>query len=91
MRQHEEENVRSGFSMGQVFMSFLTGAAFGAVAIFLSAPRSGPETRERIRRLAEESKEKVHRVPEALANATEAATTAFTQAMAETDRHTKRS
>jgi gas vesicle protein len=91
MRQREEENIRTGFSVGQVFMSFLTGAAFGAVAVFLSAPRSGPETRERLRHLAEESRDKVQRVPEALASATEAATTAFTQAMAEGDRHAKRS
>lgn len=91
MRQRDQENGRSGFSGGQVLLGFLTGAAAGAVAAFLSAPRSGEQTRDRMRQLADEGRERAHRLPAALANATEAAKGAFTQAMTEADQHPKRS
>jgi gas vesicle protein len=37
-----------GFSSTQLLVAFLGGAAVGAVTAFLTAPRSGKETRERI-------------------------------------------
>lgn len=91
MRQREEEKDRGGFSGGQVVLGFLAGAAAGAVALLLSAPRSGAQTRDRIRTLAQDSRERVERLPEALSEAGQAAKDAFTQAMAETDRHAERS
>jgi gas vesicle protein len=91
MRQRDEENGRSGFSGGQVFLGFLAGAAAGAVAAFLSAPRSGEQTRDRIRQLADDGRERAHRLPEALVNASEAAKEAFTKSLAEGDHHAKRS
>jgi gas vesicle protein len=90
MRQRDDENDRSGFSGGQVFLGFLAGAAAGAAAAFLSAPRSGGDTRQRIRALADEGRERAQRLPEALSEATEAAREAFTQAMAESNHHPKR-
>lgn len=90
MRQREEED-RSGFSGGQVFLGFLVGAAAGAAAAILSAPGSGHATRDRIKELAEGSRERVQRVPEALAAATEAAREAFTEAMGESDHRAKHS
>jgi gas vesicle protein len=80
MRQRDEE-TRSGFTGGQVFLGFLAGAAAGAVAAILSAPRAGDETRQRLRDLADEGRDRAQRLPDALAEASEAARQAFAQAM----------
>jgi gas vesicle protein len=42
-----------------VFLGFIMGAAIGGGIALLTAPRSGKETRERIRESAEEFEEKV--------------------------------
>jgi gas vesicle protein len=91
MKKNEERNERTGFTGGQVCLGFLAGAAAGAVTAVLSAPRSGTDTRRRIRDLAEEGRERAQRIPEALAEATEAAKQAFTESLAEADRHPRRS
>jgi len=55
-----------GFSAGTVFMAFLLGGAVGAgLALFL-APQSGKETRERLRGLTEDVKEKASHYTEQL-------------------------
>lgn len=55
-----------GFSAGTVFMAFLLGGAVGAgLALFL-APQSGKETRENLRGLAEDVKEKTSQYAEEL-------------------------
>lgn len=48
----------NGHSTGTVVMSFLVGGVLGAGLALLFAPRSGRETRQRIREIAEDVKEK---------------------------------
>jgi gas vesicle protein len=62
---------------GQLFVAMLGGAAVGAAAVYLTAPRSGVETRRRIQTVAEDARGTVERVPLALRKATEAARDAF--------------
>ena len=66
-----------------MLLTFLTGAAAGAVAAVLTAPRSGKETRAELRRVAEDSRARAKRLPAALTEAGEAAATAFTEALEE--------
>ncbi len=47
-----------GFSTGSVLLAFFLGGLVGAGIALLTAPKSGQETREQIRRLAEEAKQK---------------------------------
>jgi gas vesicle protein len=47
-----------GYSSGSVLLSFLLGGMVGAGVALLLAPKSGRETRERIKELAEDAKEK---------------------------------
>lgn len=47
-----------GYSMGSVFMSFLLGGLVGAGFALLLAPQSGRETRQKIRELTDDVKEK---------------------------------
>ncbi|MBI4822764.1 MAG: YtxH domain-containing protein [Nitrospirae bacterium] len=47
-----------GHSTGTVVVSFLLGGVIGAGVALLFAPRSGKETRQRIRELAEDVKDK---------------------------------
>ena len=48
----------SGASAGAVILSFFLGGLVGAGVAFLLAPRAGSETRQKIRELADEAKEK---------------------------------
>jgi len=52
--RHDEE----GYGASSIFLSFLLGGLMGAGAALLLAPKSGRETRQRIRELAEEAKDK---------------------------------
>ncbi len=52
---HHEEG---GFNAGSVLLSFLLGGLVGAGLAFLLAPQSGPETRKKIRELADDVTEK---------------------------------
>lgn len=47
-----------GYSTGSVFMSFLLGGLVGAGFALLLAPQSGRETRQKIRELTDDVKEK---------------------------------
>lgn len=47
-----------GYSSGSVLLSFLLGGVVGAGLALLFAPQSGRETRQKIRDLADEAKEK---------------------------------
>jgi gas vesicle protein len=67
--------------LGHLFLAMLGGAAAGAAAAYLTAPRSGLETRLRIRATADETRGTVERVPHALRKATEAARDAFDEAL----------
>ena len=48
----------SGFSAGNVLLSFFVGGLIGAGVALLIAPKTGEETRRMIKELAEEVKEK---------------------------------
>ena len=77
----QRTNGSTGWTFGQVFLTFLAGTTAGATAALLLAPRSGEETRNELRRLAGTSSERVKKLPEALVEATEAAASAFTDAL----------
>lgn len=75
---------RVGYSGFGVFLAFLGGAVAGAAVALLVAPSSGEETREKLLSMANDGKERVTRVPQALksayAQASEVARDAFTEA-----------
>ncbi|MBI4684641.1 MAG: YtxH domain-containing protein [Nitrospirae bacterium] len=48
----------SGYGAGSVFLSFLLGSIVGAGIALLLAPQSGRETRQKIRELADDVKDK---------------------------------
>ena len=76
-----DHHCQLGFS--NFLIAVLTGAAAGAAAAYLTAPRSGAESRRRLQAMAEDTRETAHRVPEALRKATEAARQAFNEALRE--------
>jgi gas vesicle protein len=47
-----------GYGAGSIFLSFLLGGLVGAGFALLLAPQSGSETRQKIRELSEEAREK---------------------------------
>ena len=84
MSSHDDGSRRQpGF--GHLFIAVLGGAAAGAVAAYLTAPRSGAESRRRLQAVADDTRETVHRVPGALRKATEAARDAFNEALLASD------
>jgi len=66
---------------GTALTGFVVGALAGGIAALLLAPRSGTETRARLRRVAEDSRERAERLPVAVREATEAAVEAFTETL----------
>jgi gas vesicle protein len=72
---------RPGFNFGQLLLALIGGAAAGAAAAYLTAPRPGDETRRRLQAAADDTRDTVARVPLALRKATEAARDAFTEAL----------
>lgn len=68
-------------TFGQMFLAMLGGAAAGAAAVYLTAPRSGAETRRRLQEAADDARDTVERVPLALRRATEAARDAFNESL----------
>ena len=81
-----------GFSGFGVFLAFLGGAVAGAAVAMLVTPASGEETRNKIKSLANNSKDKVARVPKALksaySQASEVAKDAFNEAYQEVQNRT---
>jgi gas vesicle protein len=79
-----KERYESGFSGMGVLMAFIGGAAAGAAAALLLTPKTGIETRENLRKIAGDAKDKVARAPKALreayAQGAEVAKEAFTGA-----------
>jgi gas vesicle protein len=74
-------NPPSGPGFGHLFLALLGGAAAGAAAAYLTAPRTGAESRRRLQAAADDARVTVSRVPEALRKATEAARDAFEEAL----------
>jgi len=74
-------SCRSGF--GRFLMALLGGAAAGATVAYFTAPRSGPDNRQRIHDVADTARETATRLPVALRRATEAARDAFNDTLRE--------
>jgi gas vesicle protein len=75
MTSRDEGRRSPGFA--HFFLAVLGGAAAGAVTAYLTAPRSGADSRRRLQAVADDTRETVQRVPDALRKATEAARDAF--------------
>lgn len=74
---------RSGYSSVDMLIAVLGGAAVGAAATLLLAPRSGRETRERLSEFVNNSKDKARHLPPAVKAGATAARKAFAEAMHE--------
>jgi gas vesicle protein len=79
MNANDNNGNRIGF--GHLFLAMLGGAAAGAAAAYLTAPRAGVDTRRRIQAVADDARGTVERVPIALRKATEAARDAFNETL----------
>lgn len=66
-----------GFTGTQVLLAFVAGAAAGAIAALLTAPKSGRETREDLKAFGKSLSETATRVPTAVRQAGGAAVDAF--------------
>jgi gas vesicle protein len=51
-----------GTSAGTIVLAFLAGAAIGGAIALLTAPRSGRETREKIRGSADDLRDRLHNI-----------------------------
>jgi gas vesicle protein len=83
MSSQDGHRCQPGFSHLLVAVGF--GAAAGAVAAYFTAPRAGVESRRRLLAIADDTRDTVHRVPDALRKATEAARDAFNEALRAND------
>lgn len=55
---------RSNGNLGNVVVAFLAGAAIGGALGILFAPRSGKETREKIKGMADETRDRIRHIAE---------------------------
>jgi gas vesicle protein len=55
----------------QLFVAFTAGAVAGAAVAYLTAPRSGKETREALQDWARDARDKASRIPRAVREAVE--------------------
>jgi gas vesicle protein len=74
------------FSGLQLFVAFATGAAAGAAVAYLTAPRSGKETRDALQVWAREARNKASRLPQAVRQAVERGSHAGKDAFSESHR-----
>ena len=79
-------NDTRSFSGLQLLIAFTTGAAAGAAIAYLTAPRSGKETREALQVWAQDAKHKASRIPQAVREAVGRGTQAGKDAFAESFR-----
>src|SRR3989442_15988021 len=73
---------------GGIVLSFLAGAATGAVVALLTAPQSGRDTRRKLKHITEDLADKAARVPPALQAAYRRATEAGKDAVVHTPQET---
>jgi gas vesicle protein len=59
------------FNGGHVLVAFTVGAVAGAAIAYLTAPRSGKETRETIQGWAKDARDKASRIPHSVREAVE--------------------
>lgn len=80
-------SVNEGYGFGSFLGTFVVGAAAGAVVALLTAPRSGRETRARLKEAARDMEGTLQQIPGALqqagAKAVKAGQEAFTHAKEE--------
>jgi len=81
MNNEKCECHRSGFS--HFLMALIGGAAAGATVVYLTAPRSGADSRQRLLDVADNARDTATRFPVALRRATEAARDAFNETLRE--------
>lgn len=74
---------RSGYNGVDMLIAVLGGAAAGAAATLLLAPRSGRETRAQLSEFVNNSKDKARHVPPAVKAGAAAARKAFVETMHE--------
>ena len=72
-----------GFGLGQLLTAALAGAAAGAAVAYFTAPRSGTETRNRLRAMSDDARQRASNLPEAFQKAAAAAREAFSEALVE--------
>ncbi len=72
-------------------LSFLVGAAAGAAFAYLTAPQSGRRTRAQLREYFEEGRDSVRQLPEAAAQAKDAAAETFAEEMGRSAAASRRS
>lgn len=70
-----------GFGLGQLLTAAVAGAAAGAAVAYFTAPRSGVETRNRLRAMSNDVRQGASNLPEAFQKAAAAAREAFTEAL----------
>jgi gas vesicle protein len=78
---------QSGYNGSHVMMAFLGGAAAGAAVAYLTAPKSGRETREDVRGYAQSGVDQGRALPGAMKAAGGAARDAFASSMNESNDH----
>lgn len=74
-------SCRPGFT--HLLVALVSGAAAGAAVAYLTAPRSGTESRRRLQATADNARENLSRLPIAVQRATEAAREAFNETLQE--------
>ena len=74
------------FNGFQLFLAFTAGAAAGAAVAYLTAPRSGKETREAIQGWAKDTRGKMSRIPHSVREAVERGKQAGKEAFVESYR-----
>lgn len=78
-----DDKKSRGAGFGSILVALLGGAAAGAAFAYLTAPRSGVETRRRLQATADDARGTAARFPDALRNATVAAREAFEETLRE--------
>jgi gas vesicle protein len=76
-----DNNSSRGSGFGHFLVALLGGAAAGAAVVYLTAPRSGIESRRRIQASVDGARDTATRLPVALRKATEAARDAFEESL----------
>jgi gas vesicle protein len=71
-----------GYNGLQLLVAFATGAAAGAAVAYLTAPRSGKQTRDALQVWAKDARGKASRIPQAVREAVERGAQAGREAFA---------
>lgn len=74
-------NKHNSYSNGQLFATFLGGAAAGAAIALLTAPKSGRESRDQITGYFHDKGDTAARLPSAVKAASHAAREAFSESI----------